>query len=604
MGFIKRYKIFFAIAALSVFVYAGYKVYVAYKPIVYPTAPVLRGSVVENISETGKVVSEGEVNLFFRDSGRVAEVLVKEGEAVAEGQSLSSLETNELKIREREAAASLATARADYGRALAGAPVEEIRIYQTAVQNAQNNLDKTRASVQEKNAAAEKDIQSAQTAYENAKRALDNAKATAVNGLANLYETAKTTMRSNLVSASIALSDVDSILGVDNETINDSFERFVGAQLDNDAQKKEGEEFYKLAGAAYASVSVIINAFSSATTQSSVDAVIPQAKDLLSRTLLAADRVKFLLDNSTTGTGFTLTDLNTKKAMMDTDRTAMAAASTSLDQAAQAISAMRVANQASVDLADSALKTADRNLASAIIKMAAVSAESQSAVSAAEGALSSAQVELALKQATLRAVDRAVYEAKVQAAQASLDFIRQQLSDAVLKAPAAGVVSSIDLERGELATPTARAAAIISSRLEIEVDVSELDIRKIFVGQVLEATFDALGPAVYLGKVTEVAPREKLKDEDIFYKVTAVLDQADIPLKSGMTADISIRVGERTDVVIVPERLVIKRASQPYIEVLKNGKPLEVPITIGLEGSQYVEVLDGVVEGDLLVTPK
>jgi HlyD family secretion protein len=513
----------------------AYRTYIAPRAEQYATVEVRRGNVREEVSETGRVVPAKEFDLFFKNGGRVAALLVAEGEGVNADQPILRLDTKELGIKEREASALLSQASAKYQQALAGTPDEEVRIYETALENAERDLEKVRASAEVK--------------------------------IANLYEAARLAILSGSATATTGLTDMDNILGIDDKRVNDAFEDKLG-QLD--LQKKvDAEAAYHQASLSVKASADASGRLSAASPSGEVDAAVVLLRTALGDVMDALAAVKAMLDATTTGTGFTVADLTAKKTLMNTDRSS---AATSL----------------------SSLETADQNIRAA-------EAANAREIAAAEGTAQSARDALSAKRAPIRDVDKAVYEAAVVAARASLDLIRQQIDDATLRAPMDGVVSNIDVEKGELVTPTVRAGAMISSALELQVDVSELDIRKIAVGSPMAATFDAVGETLFTGKVAEVAAREKLRDEDIFYQVTARLDQADERLKPGMTADISFLIAEKADVLVVPERLIIKKGGKTSVRLLKGGRPEEVPVTLGLRGIEFVEIADGLEEGDKLI---
>ncbi len=530
--------------------YAGWRVYKTTRPPDYETYTVRRGVVLQEVAETGKVVAPEELDLYFKNGGRVQTVYVKEGETVVIGQPLAQLDIADLVIKEREAAAALSSAQAKYDQALAGTASVDLTVYETAVRNAQNNLEQVHKTSAE-------DVAVTETAQKNA------------------YAALKTTLRVNIVTVSSALTDIDNILGVDNTIGNDAFEINLST-LDVKA-KSSAEDAYREAKSAKVEAAAAVDALVGENSFAQTLASTPQVLNALNKTIFALEKTKLVLDNSTTGTNFSATDLSNKKTAIDTARSAVATGITNLTNA------------------KSAVDTAESNLLSAQTKEFA-------AIVAAEGALQTAQDQLAAKKAPLRAVDKAVYEAAVAQARANFELIRQQIADAAIKAPIAGIIATVDLKSGELATTLTRVLSLISNDLQIEADVSELDISKISAGSSLTATFEALGSQEFTGRVLTIAPREKLKDEDIFYKVTMVLNET-APVKPGMTAEVAIQVGEKSEVLIIPERWVIKRAGKTYVKVLRDGVVQEVEIFIGLRGEDVAEVTQGLNEGDQIVNP-
>ncbi|MEK9152869.1 MAG: efflux RND transporter periplasmic adaptor subunit, partial [Patescibacteria group bacterium] len=213
----------------------------------------------------------------------------------------------------------------------------------------------------------------------------------------------------------------------------------------------------------------------------------------------------------------------------------------------------------------------------------------------------SAGQELAFKTAPLREVDKNVYRAAIASAEAEAELARQRLAEASLAAPKAGIVGSIDINVGEMATPSVRAVSLISATYQVEAKISELDIGKMAAGMPVSVTFDALGAAPYAGKISEIGAREVRQDEDIFYEITVSLDGSSAPLRPGMTAELTIPIGAKNDALLVPKRLLIKRAGRTSVRIYRNGSVEEKDVRVGLEGDEDVEIVDGLIEGDHVV---
>ncbi len=232
---------------------------------------------------------------------------------------------------------------------------------------------------------------------------------------------------------------------------------------------------------------------------------------------------------------------------------------------------------------------------------ASVNAAAQN-VASAEGALESAKRSLESRSAPLREVDKAVYRASITSALAALSLIDQQIADATLTAPADGLVGSIDIDLGEVATANAPVGTLISPSLKIEADVSELDIAGIAVGQPVTFAFDAIEDREFTGRVSRVAPRETSKDDDIYYKVEVSIDGEEPAIRIGMTADIDIEVGAKDGALLVPRRQVYRRDGKDYVKIVPpKGEPEEIEVQVGLRGRDDYEILSGLRESDLIL---
>ncbi len=156
----KRFLTFLVlIALLGVAGWFGYQRFVApaqaeaQEPS-YETVQVSRGSIASTVSATGNIEPEAQVSLSFRSAGRVDQVLVSVGQAVAEGQLLAQLDTTDLELALEQAEVSLEISQAQLAK-LESPPAEE------DIAAAQANVSVAQASV----ASAEAALESAQASY-------------------------------------------------------------------------------------------------------------------------------------------------------------------------------------------------------------------------------------------------------------------------------------------------------------------------------------------------------------------------------------------------------------------------------------------------------
>lgn len=525
----------------------AYRAFFAPKAPEYRAAAVVRGRVVEEITETGTVVSAHDVDLYFKGSGRVKRIMAKEGEAVKAGDPLMALDAADLAIRRREAAAAVASAEAKYAQAAAGATVEDLQVLEAAVRNAETAL-----------ASAERSL--ADTVASNA-ASLDKA-------YADLAGQAETTYLKASAAMQTLKNDVFDAAGSLRADILPSD---AGAQSMAASAFVAGKE-------ALARMDAAVIAFRAAPREgkdAGAAALIADAKVVRD----AAQWANVLMQGASPVGGTSQSSFDARKASVRTAWADVTAAVNAAESQASLVASTKSANSA-------------------------VLGSAEAAVTAAEGALDSAKRELEARRAPLRDVDRQVYLTTISSARAALALIEQEIADAVLAAPVDGIVGTVDLEIGELASPTVRAASMISSRLEIEADVSELDIGKLRVGGPASAVFDAIGPASYPGTIVRIATREKDEDGDIFYPVTVTLDDGAAPLRTGMTADLSFRVGEKDGVLLVPRRAIRRSEGRNTVLVLRKGKAVEAAVEIGLRGEDAYEAVSGLEEGDEVVIEK
>jgi HlyD family secretion protein len=193
--------------------------------------------------------------------------------------------------------------------------------------------------------------------------------------------------------------------------------------------------------------------------------------------------------------------------------------------------------------------------------------------------------------------DVAAAEARVAAAEATL-------AQAQITAPFAGTVTNVSVQHGDQAVPNQAAVRLDDlSRLLVDVDVSEVDINQVAIGQDVSLTFDAVLGQEYQGVVVEVAPVGTVQAGVVNFTVTVEIRDANEMVRSGMTSAVSVVVSEIENALLVPNRAVRSIDGQRVVYVLGPDDALQpVKITLGATSDLYSVVIDGGVQaGDRVV---
>jgi len=188
-------------------------------------------------------------------------------------------------------------------------------------------------------------------------------------------------------------------------------------------------------------------------------------------------------------------------------------------------------------------------------------------------------------------------EAQVAAAQASYDL-------RYITAPFAGIVTDVDLLVGDQVSMATYAMRVDDlSRLLVEVDVPEVDINLIAIGQPVRLTFDAIQGVDYNGEVVEVAQVGTVTQGGVDFTVTIELTDPDELVRPGMTAAVNIITYELNDILIIPNRSVEREDGKQIVYKVVDGKYEAVEVTLGASQDSYSQVLSGDLEaGDTIVS--
>ncbi len=224
-----------------------------------------------------------------------------------------------------------------------------------------------------------------------------------------------------------------------------------------------------------------------------------------------------------------------------------------------------------------------------------------------------ADQDLALAQAeyddALRAWERVAdgpNPSDVQAAQARVDAASATINMAQLTSPFEGTVTSVEnLTGDQVAAGTTAFRVDDMSRLLVDVELSEIDINSVSLGQDVLVSFDAILNKEYNGEVVEVGQVGTDVAGAVNFKVTVELTDADELVRPGMTAAVNIVVDEIQDAILIPNRAVRLVDGQRVVYLMTNGFPEMVEIRLGASAdAMSVLVSDNLEEGaEIILNP-
>jgi RND family efflux transporter MFP subunit len=257
-------------------------------------------------------------------------------------------------------------------------------------------------------------------------------------------------------------------------------------------------------------------------------------------------------------------------------------------------------SQSDHDHAMNAMISAEGRLNEAIEDARIEELEAKNRVDRARSTLYEASEELKLLESgpltnTLMRAELAVDQALL-----TLEQARADLEAVVLRAPFDGVVVAVHGVPGDQISAGASLISLLDpAAVEAKVTVIEEDLPLVEIGQPVEVFFDARPDVAVQGRVARIVPQREPGSDRPLYPVYVALDQLPERLAPGMTVDCSIVIARRSDVLCLPRALVRARSDgTAEVEVWANGQVEERTIQVGLRGDVYVEILDGLREGE------
>ncbi len=218
--------------------------------------------------------------------------------------------------------------------------------------------------------------------------------------------------------------------------------------------------------------------------------------------------------------------------------------------------------------------------------------------SATSAEIAAAEAQVASKAATLADLRAGPNANDLESAQIAVDKAFLDLQDAAddlaatrLLAPMDGSILAVNLTVGQQVN-SGTSAVTLARRddLELEVNVAEVDVSKLSLGQPAQITLDALPGEEFEGEVLSIAPSADSQSGVVNYPVTLRLINPDSRVRAGMTAVATVVNQSGLSGWLVPASAVRSVGDSPRVMVLRNNQPTPVVVTVGAPQGEWVVV--------------
>lgn len=230
--------------------------------------------------------------------------------------------------------------------------------------------------------------------------------------------------------------------------------------------------------------------------------------------------------------------------------------------------------------------------------------------------------------------------AQLQQAEAELEIARVRLDRSVIRAPISGIVIHKTVEAGQTVAASLSSPPLVKiaelAHMKVDAWVDEADIGKVEVGQDVEFQVDSYPGRVFEGKVVRIFPSPEIKDNVVTYDTEIRVANDDLALKPGMTANVTVVLARKDDVLVAPNAALrvrgrdvrqlypdlgggprggTRRGRRPSAEqrrrwraegrgavwVYRDGRPSRQRIRFGAADARNMEVVSGLRQGDQVV---
>lgn len=276
--------------------------------------------------------------------------------------------------------------------------------------------------------------------------------------------------------------------------------------------------------------------------------------------------------------------------------------------------------QSSVDLAQKGVDQAKNGLENAKINYESNKEQIENAILTLErtrklyeeGAVSKTQLEqaeLAASENNLKAIEGQVRQAEIAYKQAQ-EQLRQaeigynqassNLSDTTVTAPITGIVSSLDVQEGKMATNTQPAAIIVEmDQVYLQVNVVENLVNSLSVGQEVTVDIPAALDEEITSTISYVSPTTDPATQ--LYTVRVYIENENKNIRPGMNGEIKVGLDKIESAVIVPGNAVLDEDGEEVIYLVEDDKAVRRLVTTGLDTGDYIEIIEGLEEGEEII---
>ena len=199
----------------------------------------------------------------------------------------------------------------------------------------------------------------------------------------------------------------------------------------------------------------------------------------------------------------------------------------------------------------------------------------------------------------------------LRSAEISMQNLQDAMNNYTITAPISGTIIEKDAKVGDAVKAGDTLCIVYDlSYLEMRINVDELQISSISVGQKVQITADAVPDKTYVGTVTRVSMKGASNGGTTTYPVTIRIDDTD-GLRPGMNANAEIVVAEASNALVVPNAAVVRGS---YVLVTKDSPSaanadtameapegfVYVPVKTGVSDDDYTQIVSGIQEGDTI----
>lgn len=192
--------------------------------------------------------------------------------------------------------------------------------------------------------------------------------------------------------------------------------------------------------------------------------------------------------------------------------------------------------------------------------------------------------------------------AQLGVSEARVASARAQLDKTTIRAPFSGVLGLREVSLGEVVSPGQALVNLVSlDPMEVDFSLPESALPQVAPGQAVRVEVDAFPGETFAGEVTAIDPVIDVNSRSA--RVRARVANPEYRLRPGLFARVRLGTGDAgATAILVPEQALLQEGDTRYVYVVREGKAVKAPVTTGQRLPGQVAVLDGLADGDVVIT--
>ena len=229
-----------------------------------------------------------------------------------------------------------------------------------------------------------------------------------------------------------------------------------------------------------------------------------------------------------------------------------------------------------------------------------------------EGAVSKMQLEqaeLGASEKNLDALQGQVNQAEISYQQAltqlrqaeiSYEQVVNGLDNTVVKSPINGVVSSLNVKKGQIATNSQTAATIVNAdSVYVQINVVEGMVNNLQVGQAVKVKIASASSEYISSTISYISPTADPRSQ--LYAIRVYLDDVNKDIRPGMNGEVKLNMDQVGSAIVVKADAVIDKDDRQLVYIVEDGVAVEKEVTTGLDTGDFIEIRSGINEGEKVI---